>query len=394
MKNDEIIFKNKIFFNKYKIFKYFCKGAFGNVFEGENIINKELVALKFESRTSIQKKTLEKEAYFLYNLKGFGIPKLFSYGYSGGYNILIETLLGKSLYQLRLTKKFTLKDICMVGIQVIERLNYIHSKNIIHCDIKPQNLLIGNNDPSNIYICDFGIAQIYRNPDTGKHIKMTKLKRIYVTLIYSSINSILGYQQSRRDDLESLGYILLHLNKDLPWEHVKFKTIDEYKAITLNLKNNISLENLCEGLPLEFINYMKYVKELKFSEKPNYTYLKNLFFDVLYRINEKNDGNFSFNKNKKNKSCPKNSKLNFSQKKNITPHGIFNQIKRLITKTNTSKNYSISKNNINKSFNPINNYINKSVVNNRKIDDDSDLKVENDFYVDYKIKETFTNFKK
>ena len=258
MKN-ETIDKKKIFFKKYRIKSFIAKGSFGNVYLGKNILNNKLVAIKIEERFKHINKTLEQEAYFLYNLKGYGIPEIISYGYSGNYNILIETLL------------------------------------------------IGYSDPSTIYICDFGISQKYRSSITGKHIKMTKLnKKNYLTLFYSSVNSLFGYQQSRRDDLESLGYILLHLNKDLPWEKIKFTNLDDYRNKILTLKKDISLIKLCQDLPIEFYYYMKYVREINFDEKPNYAFLKNLFFKVLYKINTANDYIFSWTENIPKKSVSKN----------------------------------------------------------------------------------------
>ena len=130
--------KKKIIFKKFRIIKNISNGSFGDVHLGENIITKELVAIKIEDKKATKHKTLEKEAYYLYILKGIGIPRVISYGYNGRHNILVETLLGKSLNELSKIKKFTLKDICMIGIQVLSRLQYIHSKYIIHCDIKPK----------------------------------------------------------------------------------------------------------------------------------------------------------------------------------------------------------------------------------------------------------------
>ena len=304
--NEEIIDKNKIFFKKYRAIERISQGLFGKVYLGENIINKKLVALKLEDRKNIKRKTLEKEAYFLYYLKGYGIPELISYGYSGKYNILVETLLGKSLYEINLKKKFTLKDICLIGIQILDRLKYIHSKYVIHCDIKPQNCLVGNINSSIIYICDFGTSQKYRNLKTGEHIKLCKLKRFYLSMTYSSINSILGYQQSRRDDLESLGYMLIFLKNGLPWDKIKSVNINDYKNKLLYSKKTISLNKLCKGFPNEMISYFKYVRNLGFEEKPNYSFLKNIFFEILFKINEKCDYIFSWNKNNKNKIIFKN----------------------------------------------------------------------------------------
>ena len=385
MKN-ETIDKKKLFFKKYRIISFIAKGSFGNVYLGKNILNNKLVAIKIEERFKHINKSLEQEAYFLYNLKGYGIPEIITYGYSGNYNILIESLLGKSLYELRVKNKFTLKDICMVGIQAIDRLKYIHSKYIIHCDIKPQNLLIGYFDPSTIYICDFGISQKYRSSLSGKHIKMTKLnKRNYLTLFYSSVNSLFGYQQSRRDDLESLGYILLHLNRDLPWEKIKFTNLDEYTNKILTLKKNISLIKLCQDLPIEFYYYMKYVREINFQEKPNYSYLQNLFFKVLYKINSANDYIFSWTENKPKKSVSKNNFVKISNR-SVSPKNH----NAKISKRNCSakrKDYSrikdIHKNQI--SFN----YFESLEEDNTELEEDIDLHVEHNFYIDFNRKNKF-----
>ena len=372
--NNEFIDENKIFFKKYKIISFIAKGSFGNVYKGKNIVDNKLVALKIEERFKHKNNSLEQEAYYLYNLKGYGIPKIISYGISGKYNILVETLLGKSLYEMRIKNKFTLKDICMIAIQIINRLKFIHSKNVIHCDIKPQNFLIGHSDPSIIYICDFGISQKYRSDLSGKHIKMTKSnKKKYLTLFYSSVNSLFGYQQSRRDELESLGYILLHLNKDLPWEKIKFTNLDEYRNKILSLKKNINLVKLCEDLPNEFYYYMKYVRELEFKENPNYTYLKNLFFKVLYKLNSKNDYIFSWIEDIPKKSVSRNHFLNLNTK------SIFNNE---ITKIMSKRNFS-QKRNYFSIF--ANNFIISKEINDES-EDDIDLKVEHNFNIDFNRK--------
>ena len=293
--NDEFNVK-RIIFNKFKIIKHISSGSFGKVYLGKNILNDKFVAIKIEDKTTLMRKTLQKEAYFLYYLKGYGIPEIISYGCKGKYNILVETLLGKSLYDIQLKNKFTLKDICLIGIQAIDRLNYIHSKYVIHCDIKPQNFMVGNSNPSIIYICDFGISQKYRSSKTGKHVEFLKHERVYVSLKFSSINSILGFQKSRRDDLESLGYTLIYLINGLPWENLKYKNLEECINKICNYKKNISVKELCKGLPNEIECYFNYVRNLKFEEKPNYSYLKNLFFKILSKIQKIYDNVFSWNK--------------------------------------------------------------------------------------------------
>ena len=145
--------KKKLIFGKYKILKLIEKGSFGEVYLGKNIINEKLYAIKIENQCN-ELLLLEREAFILYNIRGQGIPSLISYGYCGKFNILIETLLGKSLEQIwkENNKKLNTKDICMIAIQTIDRIEHIHSKDYIHRDIKPANFLVGNPDNSQIYI--------------------------------------------------------------------------------------------------------------------------------------------------------------------------------------------------------------------------------------------------
>ena len=120
---------------------------------------------------------LEKEAYYQFLLKGPGIPKVLSFGRCGNNHILVETLLGKTLKQLfdlNKNPQSKMKDMCMAAIQIMDRIKYIHSKNIIHQDIKPENFLVGNPNTSLIYIVDFGLSKKYRSSRTNKHIKFSK----------------------------------------------------------------------------------------------------------------------------------------------------------------------------------------------------------------------------
>jgi len=184
--------ENQIFFKKYKLQKLINKSEFSYVYKGINIINKELVSIKIENRIA-NNNILESEAYILFNLKGFGIPNIISYGKSGKYNILVEELLGPSLEDISKLKQvkngFPIKDVCMIALQGLDRLEYIHSKNIIHRDIKPHNFLIGRKDTTIIYLIDFGLAKKYKSSRTGKFIKFTNVRRLYGSVAYSSINS-------------------------------------------------------------------------------------------------------------------------------------------------------------------------------------------------------------
>ena len=162
--NNSFIRKNEIIFKKYKVIKKLGSGSFGDIYLGISLLNNSYVAIKTETK-KIPNQHLETEAYFLYLLKSVGIPEILSFGKTKDYNILIEPFLGKSLYQLyeENNRYFKISDICLMGIQILDRLEWIHSKNIIHRDIKPDNFLIGNKDPNTIYLIDFGLSSKYRS---------------------------------------------------------------------------------------------------------------------------------------------------------------------------------------------------------------------------------------
>ena len=291
MYNTTIKFKNcsnfikkyHLIFKKFRPIKHLCKGAFCDIYAGINILTKEKVAIKVEERYKMDK-NLETECYFLFSLKGLGIPKVISFGHNKEYDILVMPLLGKSLHEIQSTKNFNFefKDICLMAIQIIERIQWVHSQKIIHRDIKPDNFLIGLDDPNIIYLIDFGLSKKYRSSITGNHIKCTRIKKFVGSLRYASINALRLREQSRRDDLESIGYMLIYLIKGkLPWDNIK---IDNKRTSYLKFsqyKKNISPELLCNNLPEEFLDYVKYVRNLNFEDEPDYNYLKSLFQIML-----------------------------------------------------------------------------------------------------------------
>ena len=344
----------KVIFGKYKIIKLLGTGAFCYVFSGKNIINGEKVALKVEEWKKYGN-LLEGEAYILFQLKGIGVPKFKSFGKFGNYKILVETLLGKSLDEISfiISKNFTLKDICMIGIQLIERLEYIHSKYIIHRDIKPENLLVDKETKRYIYLIDFGLSKKYRSGRTGNHIKFSLLNKLTGTARYASINALRGVEQSRRDDLESAGYVLIYLaKKRLPWQGLKIHNkIDRFKQI-YKFKKSIEPEQLCLGLPNEFSEYIKYVRKLQFEENPDYKYLKGLFQIILNKFGFNNDLNFTWlTKEDKSYFSSNNVKLYENKKRKMSPQmKILQTIKFNIEMgkkiNNPQKNNSSSRNNI------------------------------------------------
>ena len=319
LKSESLI--NQIFFEKYKVVKKIGQGSFGRIYTCQDITTNELFAMKVEQNI-FQNNVLEIESRYLTYLKGHGIPEMIFYDNSGKYNILIETLLDKSLENLFSEShgNFNLKDISMIGIQVLDRLEYIHSKNVIHRDIKPDNFVIGRNkDKKTIYLIDFGLAKKYRNPLNFEHIPFRMTKRLTGTARYASVNALKGGEQSRKDDLESLVYMLLFfLRGSLPWQGVPGMTkADKYKKIYY-MKKNIGADKLFENLPNEFKEFYLYVRQLEFEQDPDYNYCRKLFINVIEKnCGEINDNFFTWCKelNILNKNCFGNNNLlgnNFS----------------------------------------------------------------------------------
>ena len=287
-----------LIFKKYSLIRNIGGGAFGTVFLGENVWTKEKVAIKIEERNKART-TLEREALILYYLKGPGLPEVKSFGKTKRYNILVQTLLGRSLFDIfnDYNKKFTLKDNCMIALQILERLEYIHSKNYIHRDIKPHNFLVGSKSEGLIYMVDFGLAKKYKS-DRGNHVKFSVSKHITGTPRFCSSYAMRGVEQSRRDDLESLCYMLIYFFKgQLPWQGLKFDDKLQRFQTICQMKRNIKVEHLCEDLPPEIITFCKYIKKLGFTDNPRYEYMKGLFISLLSRNHLENDYKFSWMQN-------------------------------------------------------------------------------------------------
>ena len=287
------------FFKKYKPFYQKAHGSFSFIYEGINIETNEHVAIKLEPRNSQSENLLlQNEIFYLYKLRHCpGIVKIITTGRTKKYNILIEPLLGGTLYSLYLdqNKNFTLKDICLISLQCISRLESVHNKGIIHCDIKPENFCVGLRDKRIIYLIDFGISKKYRSDRTKKHIQFNITKTMCGTARYASMNALSGLQLSRRDDLESLSYMILYfLTKKLPWQGITAKSLaTRYKKI---YEKKFELEKWDKflSLPIQIQNFIKYCRNLGFSEDPNYKLMKNFFYDLMKQNEFVDDKNFSW----------------------------------------------------------------------------------------------------
>ena len=269
------------------------KGSFGSIFIGKNNQTNEEVAIKLEPADTEQPQLIYE--YKIYKLLqgGPGFPTIYKYTTESNFNILVMDLLGDSIEKLfnKAQKHFSLLTCLMIVDQILARLEYMHSKNLLHRDIKPDNFLIGRGKKANtIYAIDFGLSKKYRENKTGLHIPYRDGKELTGTARYASINTHLGIEQSRRDDIESLGYMMIYLMKGrLPWQGMvnsnPKKKYDDIKKLKIDVK----LPDLCRDLPKECIKFIQYARDMKFEDKPNYKYLRDLLKKMATKNGQKMD---------------------------------------------------------------------------------------------------------
>ncbi|KAA8540272.1 hypothetical protein F0562_024165 [Nyssa sinensis] len=273
--------------NKFRLGRKIGSGSFGEIYLGTNVQTNEEVAIKLESVKTKHPQLLYESKLYKILQGGTGIPNVRWFGVEGDYNVLVMDLLGPSLEDLFnfCTRKLSLKTVLMLADQMINRVEFVHSKSFLHRDIKPDNFLMGLGRRANqVYIIDFGLAKKYRDSSTHQHIPYRENKNLTGTARYASMNTHLGIEQSRRDDLESLGYVLMYfLRGSLPWQGLKAGTKKQKYEKISEKKVSTSIEALCRGYPTEFASYFHYCRSLRFDDKPDYAYLKRIFRDLFIR---------------------------------------------------------------------------------------------------------------
>ncbi|CAI0464773.1 unnamed protein product [Linum tenue] len=278
---------------KFKLGRKIGSGSFGELYIAVNVQTGDEVGVKLEPvKTRHPQLHYESKIYMIlqgginYHLAA-GIPELKWFGVEGDYNVMVIDLLGPSLEDLfnYCNRKFSLKTVLMLADQLINRIEYMHSRGFLHRDIKPDNFLMGLGRKANqVYVIDYGLAKKYRDLQTHKHIPYRENKNLTGTARYASVNTHLGVEQSRRDDLESLGYVLMYfLRGSLPWQGLKAGTKKQKYDKISEKKMLTPIEVLCKSYPSEFTSYFHYCRSLRFEDKPDYAYLKRLFRDLFVR---------------------------------------------------------------------------------------------------------------
>lgn len=398
-------FKNETVLKNYQIIEKIGGGSFGEIYKVRSLVTNEILAMKIEKKRPEKNLLLLKEKQILVDfLEDYGFPRMSTFIKGDCFSYIVMSYLGENLEALKkkLTNKFSLKTVLMIGYQIMERIETLHSKNYLHRDIKPENFVIGSGgNYKTIYLIDFGLSKSYI--EDNEHIPFRDRKGMVGTARYASINTHIGFEQSRRDDLEAIGYILVYFAKGrLPWQNIYAKNKEQKYAQILHSKQKVNTEQLCLGLPNEFMTYFNYVRNLGFTSKPDYKFLKQLFLTMMKNNDYKMDYEFdwlslysrnpsSMDMNPKEEGINSNNKLdNYIFKNN-------NQNNIAIINVESSNKIKSPKNDPKNFNNNINKKLSRSKIKKNKEkaatsdSDQSDCDVKEDEQI--KIQETYNTMR-
>jgi len=271
----------------YTLEKRLGCGAFGELYQGKDLRTQKPIAVKLESASARHPQLFYEQRLYRAFGGNIGVPTVHWYGEEDNYNIMVMDLMGPSLEDLfeSCGRRFSLPCVLKLADQMISRLEYVHSKHFLHRDIKPENFLMGvGKEADRVYIIDFGLAKKYRDRNHREHIPYREGKNMIGTARYASLGAHLGFEQGRRDDLEALGYVLIYFLKGrLPWQGLRAENEAQKNQMITNRKIATVGRALCNDCPTEFSSYFQYCRNLRFEEKPDYDYLRQLFKDLFVR---------------------------------------------------------------------------------------------------------------
>jgi serine/threonine protein kinase len=267
--------------DRYELKRFLGEGSFGYVYLAHDRRTGNTVAAKAALKDS-DTDLFEREADVLFALTGVrGVPAIYGYFMGcefvvGTANVIVMDYGGEDLDIVMRSRggRLPLETVLDYGIQMIRILADVHDRRFIHRDIKPENFVV--NEEGTLTLIDYGLAKRYMS-STGQHIPYRDDKRLVGTARYASINMLMGIEASRRDDLESFGYLLVYLfHGRLPWQGLQAHNERSKQHKILNHKMATGLSTLFEGMPHELVQYMRYVRMLRFADRPDYGMLSRL----------------------------------------------------------------------------------------------------------------------
>ncbi|KAG2153025.1 kinase-like domain-containing protein [Suillus bovinus] len=263
-------------------------GYSGSIFKAYHIHDGTFVALKVQDVNHECPTNRYEQAIYPLLQGGEGMPRLWASGFEGKWHYLVISLLGRSLesiYRQNLQsghQRMDLRSVCSIAIQVIARLQTMHKREVLHRDIQLGNCAIGlSSEKETIFMIDFGFSKRYIDSHTRRHIPDSKEKRDFLgNYWFTSVNvHCKGKVPSRRDDLEAAALMFIHLLTPggLSWTRNGVPKTDSAHHLIKRAKKNARPEDLCKGIPSEFEEFLRYCRQLKFFECPDYDHWKDEF---------------------------------------------------------------------------------------------------------------------
>ena len=290
---------NNIFIANYELINKIGSGSFGEVFIVKNKKDKNTYAAKIEESKNKNRLKSEYNIYKKINKNNEidGVPKVYNFIETQDYNIMIMELLGPCLESIydKCDRKFSLNTMFKLAIDMFTLIEKFHKRGFIHRDIKPGNFILNYSKPFNkLYIMDFGLSKPYII--NGEHIEPKYDRSLIGTARYCSQNIHWGFEPSRRDDLESICYVLIYLFKgSLPWQGLKKDKHKTQVDRIADKKNTVSIDILCKDMPECFVKILDYIKKLKFEEKPDYKIIMDFISGDILKLNINPQYDFIFN---------------------------------------------------------------------------------------------------